>query len=366
MSSDASPDTPIARALKEKVDLQKSVQDALLKIENIGQFLDAHKRLPPDLAAPMQAQIAPLMQQQKELQAKLQAQMKRIQDLDQMMATYRTLFTPADAEVPGTANEQTFLGRAGHGFTQDAFEQFVMMILRDAQRPMQSGEIVDEFRKRGNPIGGTNETKTAWNRLWQAKRDGKLAQHPGLGYWLPNQPVTPEIEAAALEAQEQRRREGRSKGRRVKRKVGRHGRSRILSDAQIKIAQEWLASGEKTVAEICAEFGGISHVTLTSATGGVGKLREKYPELAAKAAARPKRSYRVRKPGDKKPGRPPLIAGDKKETAEAMFLNGASMKGIASALDINLTSVYRYFGVDNREYWEKRKAEHQAQQRNRR
>lgn len=368
MSSDVSPDTPIARALKEKLDLQKSVQDALLKIENIGQFLDAHNRLPPDIAISMAAQIAPLMEQQKELQAKLQAQMKRIQDLDQFLTTYRSLFTPADAEAPPAANEQTFLGRAGHGFTQGAFEQFVLMILRDAQRPMRSGEIVDEFRKRGNPIGGSNETKTAWNRLWQAKRDGKLAHHPSLGYWLPNQPITPEVEAAALEAQEKRRRDGRSKGRRVRRARGRHGRSRILSDAQIKVAQKWLASGEKTITEICAEFGGISPVTLTTATGRVGELREKFPELAAQAAARPrpKHPYRFRKPGAKKLGRPSSFTGEKLEQAEAMFLRGATMKEIAEAADVNLTTVYRHFGLDNREDWEKRKAEYQAQMRNRR
>jgi hypothetical protein len=108
--------------------------------------------------------------------------------------------------------------------------------------------------------------------------------------------------------------------------------------------------------------------TLINATGRVAELREKYPELAAQAAARPrpKRPYRVRKPGGKKLGRPPHIAGEKKDAAEKMYLDGASMKTIASLLSINLTSVYSYFGVNNREYWEKRKAEYQAQQRNRR
>lgn len=132
-----------------------------------------------------------------------------------------------------------------------------------------------------------------------------------------------------------------------------------------------MAAG-KPVAQVCAELGGISAGTLWNMIPGRMKgVREKYPELAAEADARPKpprppRPFRVRKLGDKKLGRPPNIAGEKAAQAEAMFLGGAAMKEIADAVDVNLTSVYRYFGGDRREDWERRRNEHQAQQRNKR
>ena len=80
----------------------------------------------------------------------------------------------------------------------------------------------------------------------------------------------------------------------------------------------------------------------------------------------PARPYRVRKPSDKKLGRPLTFVGERLQKAEAMFLRGATMREIAEAAEVNLTTVYRHFGLDNREYWEKRKAEHEAQARNRR
>jgi transposase-like protein len=135
--------------------------------------------------------------------------------------------------------------------------------------------------------------------------------------------------------------------------------------SQVNAAEQWPASGTKTIAEICRDLGGISSPTLFNyIPGGRAAAREKYPQLAAEADARSKvsrpRKAVVREPGDKKLGRPPAIAGEKAELAEDLFLKGRTMKEIALALNVNLASVYRYFGLKNREYWEKRREEAQT------
>lgn len=370
MSSDASPDTPLARAIKERDGLQKQLREATEAIEKIDSFITAYKGLPSSIAQSMEPQIAPLMQQRQELESKLKPFVQRLSQLEQFLSTWRSLATSEQANA--SASEQSSLSRAGRGMTQSLFERLAVMVLRDAQRPMQSGEFVDEFRKRGHEIGGENETKTAWNRLWQARRDGVLVHVASLGYWLPGEDLPPGAEEAALAARAERKKESRGKGRKLGRpKSKRRGKRRLLSDAQIAAAEQWLASGMPAT-KVCAELGGISVATLWNNIPGRAKgLRERHPERAANIAARPKRPrpprpYRERKLGDKKLGRPPNIAGEKAVKAEAMYLDGASMKEIADAIDVKLTSAYRYFGGDRREDWERRRNEHQAQQRNRR
>ncbi|HEY7616742.1 MAG TPA: hypothetical protein VH744_08065 [Terriglobales bacterium] len=346
-------------AIKEKEMLQTTLRETTEAIEKIDIFLNAHKGLPPSMAATISAQIAPLIRQREELELKLKPAMQRLSQLEQFLVTYRSL-VGRSPDIVAPIPERASLGRGGMGMAQPLFVRLAVMVLRDMKRPMQSGEFVDEFRKRGHEIGGENETKTAWNRLWQAKRDGHLVHHAALGYWLPNEPLPEGAEEKALAARAERRIENRGKGR-GRPKSKRRGARKLLTDAQIKIAEQWLASG-KPVAEVCAELGGISAGTLwNNIPGRIRGARERYPELAAQAAARakPPRPYRVRKPSDKRLGRPPTISGEKAEMAESMFLSGATMKEIASAVGVNLTSVYRYFGMKNRTYWEKRRAEAQ-------
>lgn len=123
-----------------------------------------------------------------ELQGVIRDAMHELGEINKFIHMYSQYASPEELGLKVDAGEGP-LGRAGSGMAQPVFEELVSMILREIGRPMQSGEVVEEFRRRGHPIGGLNEVKTAWNRLWEAKVRGSLVHLPPLGYWLPNEPL---------------------------------------------------------------------------------------------------------------------------------------------------------------------------------
>ena len=186
--------------------------------------------------------------------------MKELEKIDDFLRMYRYLTEP-EGTTPKGVDEvaaNRLLGRAGFGQTQPLFEQMVRTMLLETGRPMMSNEIVEEFRKRGQPLGG-NETRTAWNRLWQAKERGVLVNIPAYGYWLADEPP-PDLEKIE---RPKRRHHAKGQSLRASWKGKRVGRGKILSAAQVKRAEEWLLAG-KTFKEIAAELGGISPGTLYS------------------------------------------------------------------------------------------------------
>src|SRR5262245_45760695 len=129
------------------------------------------------------------LKRRKELQEAIKSSLKELERLEEWIRTYHQLAT---GDFSQEAPDAPKISYGGHGQTQEIFEQFAKAILRDVGRPMQSGEFVVEFRKRGHPIGGLNETKQAWNKLWAARDRGVLIHERKLGYWLPDVPLTEE------------------------------------------------------------------------------------------------------------------------------------------------------------------------------
>lgn len=200
--------------------------------------------------------ITNALQRRKVLQEAIQKNMQDLEQVELFLKLHRQ-FTTSGEEGSGDVEVAKSLGTTtGWGHAQETFENLLRMVLRDVQRPLQSGEVVDEFRTRGHAIGGANETKQAWNRLWSAKTRGVLVHMPKLGYWLADEPLP----AGALSAPKPKRQRKVGGGHN---KTGRPiGRAPMLSERQLKQVEEWLVAGEKSVAEICAELGGISAGTI--------------------------------------------------------------------------------------------------------
>ena len=151
--------------------------------------------MPPE--APEDSPLARALKRQKELQDTIKAAteaikgaMQELEKLRQFTDLYRSFSTErepldkgASDSLPITSPVSTKLRGRAHGQTQAVFEALALDILRDVGRPMKSAEFIEEFRKRGQPLGG-NEVRTAWNRLWQARKTGVLTHDGKLGYWI--------------------------------------------------------------------------------------------------------------------------------------------------------------------------------------
>jgi hypothetical protein len=133
------------------------------------------------------------LRKRKELQERIRADLEEIGRLEKYIQMTRELMSGVNDAALGGSVGETF-GRAGSGMAQEVFESFLVIALRDVGRPLQSGEVVDTFRERGHPIGGINETKTAWNRLWAAKTRNVVVHLPPYGYWLSNEPLLEQVE----------------------------------------------------------------------------------------------------------------------------------------------------------------------------
>jgi len=302
---------------------------------------------PHDLA------IVNALKRQKELQETIKAAtdtikstMQELEKLKQFIDLYRSLSTGAESESKGGSDSpavfktphhapvSTKLKGHAHGQTQAVFDALALDILRDVKRPMKSTEFIEEFRNRGQPLGG-NEVRTAWNRLWQAKKAGLLTYEPKLGYWIPGEPITAEMERSAIEAAQRTRGKAPSlRGTRGKPK----GPPRALTPEQVEEAERLLLSG-KSRKEVCELFGGISMATLAGYVGRTDDFLAKHPGVVI-----PKRPYvpRPYRPGEKPRGKPPLILTAEQETQlRELRDQGKTVREILEITGLKRGTVYK-------------------------
>jgi hypothetical protein len=215
---------------------------------------------------------------------------------------------------------------------------------------MQAPDVLDAFAERGFPIGGLNPTKSVWNRLSDAKTNGVLDHIENVGYWLKGFILQP---GAVEEAIRRRRAVKRRKTKRYPpaRNTGNaRGRQHYLSDAEIEQARAWFRSG-KSLAEVCANFGGITPRGLINYfPGGIKALREQYPHLA-KQPILPKRPTHVaKKPpsrseaSTKRPGRRPTLGDAQLAEVKALHASGMSVPLIAAQMGVSEAVIYRALG----------------------
>ena len=96
--------------------------------------------------------------------------MQELEKLQQFIAMYRAIFPPTESDtdekeekvICDSLHSRLYRQIEGHahGQTQEVFQALALDILRDVGRPMKSTEFIEEFRKRGQPLGG-NEVRTA-------------------------------------------------------------------------------------------------------------------------------------------------------------------------------------------------------------
>ena len=203
-------------------------------------------------------------------------------------------------------------------------------ILRDVGRPMKSGEFVEEFRKRGQPLGG-NEVRTASNRLWQARKAGLLTHDVKLGYWITGEPLSDEAKERAHEAAKRKPRRGPSMVTLAKGK--RKGPPAALSPGQVAEAEQLLLSG-KSRKEVCDLFGGIALATLAHYVGRTDEFLARHPGVVI-----PKRPYRPR-PGFKPRGRTLTLTPEQDHEIAKLRTEGVSINAIGEKMGIKRSSVY--------------------------
>lgn len=238
--------------------------------------------------------VSRAVKRRKELQDIIKNSMKELEKLEEFLRMYRQFSTGDTVDnsgVDSAGRQHYILGRVGVGQTQPMFDQLARAALLEAGRPMRSPEIIEAFRQRGNPIGG-NETRAAWNRLWDAKKRGVLINIPRWGYWLADEPI-PSIVATGKppkRALTGRATVDRGKGRPV-------GRARTLTPAQIETLEGWFAEGKKTRKQMGLDLGGLS---ISSVNNYHLRWRIKNDPALAQKAPGPK----VSKSG-KRVGRPP-------------------------------------------------------------
>jgi len=200
---------------------------------------------------------------------------------------------------------------------------------------MKSPEIVQEFKKRGYPLGG-NEIRTAWNRLWTAGAKGILTNEPGLGYWIAGEPLSEEAKEAARTASKNRPKSGVSAIIRAARGT-KKGRDPIWSQEQVETAERMLLAGKSRL-EVAAALGGVSQGTIqTYIPGGIRGLKKKYPDVVI-----PKRPYvpRPHRPGYKPKGRPRTLTTEQDREIVELHSRGKSIKEIGEMMGVKRTAVY--------------------------
>lgn len=299
MSFDNIQDTALANALRERKKLQEQIRDALQKIERIDAFL----RLYRDFST--------------------------LVDIDATKGVERAAASPSRPTAEVTA-PVSHLRTEAWGQAQAIFENLAIGVLREVGRPMKSGEIVEEFRKRGHPIKG-NAVRTAWNRLWSARNKGLLTNHSKLGYWIAGEPLTEEAKRLAAAAPRHKsslpphRNKGKPKGP-----------PPALTPEQVEAGERMLLAG-KTRIEVAAALGGVSQGTIKTYFGSIAALKKKYPDVVI-----PKRPYvwHPPRPGYKAPGRPRVLTAEQDRQIAELRSQGNSLNEIARALGIKRSSVY--------------------------
>ena len=268
-------------AVRRRDQLQTEVGQSVDDLEKAEEFIRLHTQMSDLRPLGTSPSIAHAEKLRSEQQTKLLNGLSELARIDRYLTMHRQFAAAGDGIAQTSSVPEPTLGVAGSGYTQRIFQLLALMVLREVGRPMQSGEVVDAFSKRRHPLGGTNPTRTAWNRLWQAKANGVLDHLPDHGYWINGEPLaTGALEAALAAKGDRRKLKRKGPGQAGRKTGGAHGRTRILSGAEIETARRWLLSG-KSISEVCADLGGISTGTLRNyIPGGTRALREQFPHLA--------------------------------------------------------------------------------------
>ena len=204
-------------------------------------------------------------------------------------------------------------------------------LIRGAGRPMKSNELIEEFKKRGQPLGG-NEVRTAWNRLWQARDRGVLTSDVSVGYWIAGEPLSDEAKQRALVAARRTRKRGGTALRDLTRGK-RKGPPFALTPEKVETIERLLLSG-KSRKEVTELFG-ISLGTLAKYVGSSDALQTKYPDVVIpKPVPRPSRNKRT--------GRPRVLTAEKVEQLTKMKAEGKSVKETTKALSLKQSTVYNF------------------------
>ena len=193
--------------------------------------------------------IARALKKRRELQAEIKRAMQELEDIEKFIALHRRFSTDDDASMGELLPAPTVLNRTGKGKSQVVFERLAIDAIRQAGRPMQSGELLEAFRAQGITLGG-NEIRTAWNRLWLAKDHGVLVNFPRLGYWPASDPPPENLHLL----KPQPRRPSGGKRMQEERRGKKKGRKRVFSEAQKQEVLAMLARGV-TGPKIATEMG---------------------------------------------------------------------------------------------------------------
>lgn len=212
--------------------------------------------------------LARALKRRKELQDTIRASLQEVDKIENWLRTYREFAGDfkLDSESEQKTMPLTSFGRAAWGSAQQMFEHFVREILMERGVPMQANEVLAEFQKRGHPLGGSNELKQTWNRLWQAKVNGVLVHFPRPGYWVAGEPI-PESEAVRARAEIDAGLRPKPKERKSRVELTRKsnprapGRAPMLSEHEVKLGEKWILEGKYSTQEICNKLGGISSGT---------------------------------------------------------------------------------------------------------
>jgi hypothetical protein len=318
-------------AVRRREVLQSSVRESLLKLEEADKLLN-QPVLKLDDAYDQASQQRAVHQQ------KFLAGMKDLANIERFLAMHRQYTVAAGSDVPGAVVEPT-IGLLGSGYTQRVFEQLIRVVLTEAGRPMQAGEVLDALAERGLPVGGKNPTKAVWNRLSDAKTNGILEHIENIGYWLKGELLPP---GAIDEAKRRRRIQRKRKRYPPARNTGNApGRKHYLSEADIDRAHAWFRSG-KSLSEVCANLGGITEGGLLNYfPGRLKALREQYPHLAKKPMFVERKRAAPRKPGDNRPGRRPTLDDAEVAKVKQLHANGMSAPLIAAQMGVGVGVIYR-------------------------
>jgi DNA-binding CsgD family transcriptional regulator len=222
-------------------------------------------------------EVRRVLKRQKELQDTIKAAAQELEEITvylRVRARITSLIPIADQSAyepprpsPALAlHQSTPSKKLGYGSTQPAFERLAREAMLAEGQPLETFEVVEVLRERGFPLGGSNEWKTASNRLWRGKQNSVFEHKVGVGYWPsgvpwpepdPNRPKRPRPKGTAHRA------------------TGRpHGRQKALSDAEVKCAEQWLLEG-KTVKEVAALLGVSPGTIYNYVPGGKGAVRER-------------------------------------------------------------------------------------------
>jgi hypothetical protein len=206
----------------------------------------------------LQDDVATRMKTIAEEEAAIKIEMQEIEQIEVFLRQYSRFSNGTNSSAPLQKVGPSGLARvAGKGKSQEVFEAWARSAMIELGRPMATPEVVEMLKRRGTSIGGSNEWKTASNRLWKAKDTGRFAHKVGVGYW-PSDLPWPEKDTPEKGGAPSLKPKRGSIPARFHRGTGRpRGRGRGLNDEQVKVLYALIRAG-KSAKEAGAELGGLS------------------------------------------------------------------------------------------------------------